>query len=124
MVPAQRSYEFVFHGVNAAAVVLNGGPVNEEAWRYDPQAETLSVTVRDVAPSQAMSVELVAADGSLKASRDRRVEVVRSLLKSFKLDSRVKGQIDYEMPQWLAGTTSLERYPLSDAQAAALAHAL
>lgn len=123
VVPASRSYELVFHGLSAAAVTVDGRPVSADAWRYDPHAETLTVLLNGVT-SQGARVEFVAAEGTLEALRDRRAEAVRALLKAVRLDSRVKGQIDNELPQLLAGSAGLERYPLSDAQAAALAQAL
>lgn len=123
VVPASRTYELVFRGVNAAAVTVDGRPVNADASRYDPQAETLTLLVMRGGARSTRRAS-AAAEGALEASRDRRADAVRALLKAVRLDSRVKGQIDNELPQLLAGTASLERYPLSDAQAAALAQAL
>ncbi len=122
VVPAERDYTIVLHGVVAPeAITLNGRAVTAG---YDAQAETLTVPVGALKPGAGVRLEVSVSAGSLRETRDRRAEAVRALLRSMRLDSRVKGQIDGDLPLLLRGERGVERYALTDAQAAALAQAL
>ncbi len=126
VLPASRDLTVVWHGV-AESVVLavskNGGAVTPTP-KYDAQAETLSVTLNGLSPSDTLRLELKTDGASLRAMGDRRDAAVRRLLRAFKLNSQIKGQIDYELPLLMSGERDAARYPLSDAQTAALVQAL
>src|SRR5262249_5638422 len=123
LIPPQRRYELIFHGLaepEQVAVALNGQPGAPASSAYDPLAETLTVTLAAVKPTDVLRLELSTTQPSLRAQRDRREETFHARLRAFRLDSRVKERLHRDLPGLLAGTLTLSRYELSDAQVSAL----
>jgi alpha-glucosidase (family GH31 glycosyl hydrolase) len=126
VIPATRTYQLVLHGIafpEQIALTLNGQSVTP-AMQYDALAESLTVTIAQVRPTDALTLQLTAAQPSLLAKRDRRAETVRRMLRTFKLDSRVKVRIDADLPLLLRGELALARYNLSEVQQSTLAQVL
>jgi len=125
--PASRSYQLVVHGViqpERVSVTLSDQPITPAALTYDPLAETLTVEVAGLKPADALHLKASTSQPSLLSRRDRRGETIRAMLRAFRLDSRIKAQIDRDLPGLLSGERSLARYDASDAQLSALAHVL
>jgi alpha-glucosidase (family GH31 glycosyl hydrolase) len=125
--PAVRDYQLVVHGIiqpEQIALMLNDQPATPDRIDYDLPAATLTVAVTGLKPTDALKLTLSASQASLLARRDRRADSLRELLRAFKLDSRIKVQIDSDLPSLLSGALTLDRYELSDAQMNALAHTL
>src|SRR5205085_4766495 len=105
-------------------LTINGQPATPTAVHYDVQAEILTVTVGALTPADALQLLVATDQPSLLANRDCRADIVREMLHAFRLDSRIKADIDSDLPRLLSGEIALLRYGLSDAQRSALAQAL
>ena len=88
------------------------------------QAEALTVTTGALAPADALQITVSTGEPALLSKRDRRADTVRDMLRAFRLDSRAKFEIDYELPRLLNGEIALLRYRLSDTQRSALREVL
>ncbi|MEO7908855.1 MAG: TIM-barrel domain-containing protein [Roseiflexaceae bacterium] len=127
LLPARRTYNLVLHGIiepEQATLTINGQPATPTALDYDAQAETLAVVIDALTPADTLQLLASTSHPSLRAKRDRRAEMVRDMLRAFKLDTEIKADIDTDLPRLLSGEIALLRYRLSDAQASALAHIL
>jgi alpha-glucosidase (family GH31 glycosyl hydrolase) len=125
--PDTRAYTVVLHGIlqpEQITLTINGQPVTPPAAQYDAQAEALSVATGALAPADTLQLTLSTGEASLLSKRDRRADTVRDMLRAFRLDSRTKFEIDYELPQLLNGEIALLRYRLSDTQRSALREVL
>jgi hypothetical protein len=122
--PAERRITLRFRGISQPAEVsANLGAVETT---YDAATETLILAGIGLHPHEALSVLLRLPRGSLLGARDRRSERCRDLLRSFRLDSLVKQQVDSALPDLLAGRAALDDYAaaLKDGHLAALRAAL
>ena len=127
LLPATRTYELVLHGIvepEQITLTINGQPATPTAIHYDAHAEALTVAAGALKPADALQLTLSTGKPSLVANRDRRADTVREMLRAFKLDSRVKADIDHDLPRLLNGEIALLRYGLSEAQRSALAQVL
>ena len=117
----------VLHGIlqpEQINLTINGQPVTPPAAQYDAQAEALTVATGALAPADALQITVSTGEPSLLSKRDRRADTVRYMLRAFRLDSRAKFEIDYELPRLLNGEIALLRYHLSDTQRSALREVL
>ena len=117
-VPVSRAYEIVAHGVRSpetCSLRLNGKELEFDS-RYDAELEALFVTVKQVRPTDSVTLTVTAEQTPLRSQRDRRAEKIRHALRHFKLDSRVKARIDADLPRLLSGELNLSRYALSAPQ--------
>ena len=103
-------------------MLRNGSPFAAVS-AYDAERDTLTVTLEHVRPTDECVLILATRQPSLLASRDRRCERVREMLRHFQVDNRVKAKIDADLPRLLTGELTLSRYALSEAQQSALASA-
>jgi hypothetical protein len=125
LTPPLRSYIVKIHAVENGAMTLtrNGQDERIEA-DYAADSQTLSVTLATVQPDERIELTVTAKNGALLASADRRADESQAAAPAFRLESLVKWQIDADLPQLLAGETTLARYPLTPGQQQALHHAL
>ena len=117
-VPVSRAYEIVAHGVRSpetCSLRLNGKELEFDS-RYDAELEALFVTVKQVRPTDSLTLTVTAERTPLRSQRDRRAEKIWHALRHFKLDSRVKARIDADLPRLLSGELNLSRYALSAPQ--------
>jgi hypothetical protein len=126
VIPSARTLQLVVHGiVKPDHITLT---FNEEtlipSGKYDSLTETLTVTIETVRPTDRLFLRLATLQSSLLAKRDRRAETMHQLLRAFRLESRVKAQIDTDLLCLLEGEITLSRYNLSDAQRNALEESL
>ena len=127
VVPPQRAYQLVVHGIiqpDQISLTLNNQSATPDTIAYDPLTETLTIMVAGLKPTDALYLTISTSQTSLLSKRDRRAETIRQMLWTFKLDTRIKAQVDHDLPDLLSGAHSLTRYNLSDAQLSALAHVL
>lgn len=133
LVPPVRTYHLAIVGVagpdqQAVDITLDvDGRFQTPAVLYDPDAERLVVYGVQIEPTQRLTLRLRAADGaSLLSRRDRRLETVRRMLRAFRLDTGVKGGIDYDLPRLLEDPTALMEHSarLTASQMYALSTAL
>jgi alpha-glucosidase (family GH31 glycosyl hydrolase) len=125
LTPAQRTYVVKIYAVvdPGDAQLERNNQGQAVASIYDDANQTLTVTIDDVRPDEAVALT-IAAQGGLLSPADRRADEVRRLLTAFRLESLVKWQIDADLPKLLAGETTLARYPLTPGQQQALHHSL
>jgi hypothetical protein len=127
LVPAQRSYQFIVHGIvqpEQVTLTVNSQPVTTDARVYDPVTECLTVTAAGLQPADTLRLTASTRTPALLSKRDRRAETIQEMLRAFRLDTRVKAEVWRDLPALLGGKRTLECYALSDAQAQALAHVL
>ena len=124
LVPAQRTYRLVFHGIRPPDDVQLSvsGTNHSPGLAYDDLGEALTVTGVTLEPADELRLTLSVRSGTLLSSRDRRLETCRKLLRSFRLDSNVKLRLDQDLSKLLAGRSSLMSHSpdLKDAQFSAL----
>jgi hypothetical protein len=126
LIPASRSYTVIIHGVSepGSVNVTRNGQVEQAATTYATAQQCLTVQIAAVQPAERVELTIAAASGALLAAEDRRAAQVKRLLAAFRLDSRVKWQIDHDLPQLLTGELSLVQYALTGNQREALQAAL
>ncbi|MGM0501184.1 MAG: TIM-barrel domain-containing protein [Bacillota bacterium] len=96
VVPENRDYELFFRGVkrpNRVDVSVDG-QLQEIGFSYDQKKETAIVYIPRVHPSNQVTVNLFAESGTLLSRRDRTQNKCTKLLKSFKMKTRAKAQIE------------------------------
>lgn len=121
LLPAGRRTTAIVHAVAAPdTVTLDGQPVEQSRMAYDAACQRLAVQIEGAAPGEGVELVIQRTAGGLLAAADHRASEVRRLLAAFRLDSRVKWQIDHDLPQLLAGEASWERYALTGSQVEAL----
>ena len=123
LAPALRSYAVVVHGIVEpdSVQLLRGGQAEAaDNVLYDVTTRCLTVTIGAVEPVERVEMVLNHRGGLLPSADDRRSAEVQRLLAAFHLDSRVKWQIESDLPRLLAGEVSLAQYALSGAQREAL----
>ena len=96
IVPENRDYELFFRGVKKPdrVDVTVDGQLQEINFSYDQDKETVIVYIPRVHPSNQVTVSLLTETGSLLSHRDRSKEKCYQLLKSFKMPTRAKTQIE------------------------------
>jgi len=126
LLPARRTYQLVLHGIvePEQTILTINGQTAAPTIEYDAQAETLMITVDALTPTDTLQLLASTSQPSLRATRDRRAEIVREMLRAFTLDTTTKADIDSDLPRLLNGEIALLRYALSDAQSSALAQVL
>lgn len=126
LIPVERTYQFIVHGIAEPEemTLLRHEQVITPVTQYDEQTETLTVTIEHIRPDNRLTLRLATIRSSLLSKRDRRAEHIRRMLQSFKTDSRLKVQIDKDLPRLLQGDVTVARYTLSEAQQSALEHVL
>ncbi len=123
VVPAWRSYRLIFRGIHQPdriSVRVNDRPC-EAVTAYDAATDSLTIDGLTLSPLDHAEV-LVAMDTELlMAWRDRRKEQARTLLREFRIDSRLKLQIDQDWDKIAAAPEWLQSYAgLKDVHVAAL----
>ena len=122
--PDKRAYAFSFKGIRdpGRAEVCVDGEAREIDRLYDEAAETLRVGPIALNAASALSVALSVYSGGLMSKRDRTRETLRQMLGAFRLETGLKGQIDWELNDIIKDAGRLARYgsKLKDAQVAAM----
>lgn len=103
-IPAGRSYRLILRGArkpDEIRLAVNGveRPVQPV---YDETTESLLLPPAAVGPADELSLTVSAADGSLIAPRDRRLETCRAMLGAFRMDSWVKWELYRMLPGLVA----------------------
>ncbi len=109
LTPPLRSYVLTVHGISepgSAVLSRNGQGPQNAAFVYDAATHNLTAKVAHVRPDERVELTVAGKAGALLAAEDRRAEEVRRLLAAFRLDSRVKWQIDADLPRLLSGELS------------------
>jgi hypothetical protein len=122
--PSRRAYTVQVHGIagwSAVEVAHNG----QRAAAADgaQTADGFVIALPDVEPGEAIELR-VAVNGLAAPDDAQRITDVRALLHAFRLDTRVKMQIDLDRPRLLCGELARARYPLTAAQQQALHQAM
>lgn len=110
-IPAGRTYRLVFRGVrrpDALRLTVNGAE-QAVAWDYDGATESLTLAPVAVGLADELAVTLGVADGSLLAPRDRCLETCRAMLRSFRLNSWVKWELEQMLPELVRDPASRGR---------------
>ena len=96
VVPENRDYELFFRGVKRPdrVDITVDGQLQEIDFSYDEAKETVIVYIPRVHPSNQVTVNLFTESGNLLSRRDRKKEKCYQLLKSFKMKTRAKTQIE------------------------------
>lgn len=129
LTPSCRTYKVHVYSLSetGALTVLRDGVQDEQVSIAEPRpggsAEALMVKIHDVAPGEKVELQLVHRGVSVRSDGQRMADV-RALLHAFRLDTRVKMQIDLDLLRLLGGEYTLARYPLTAAQQQALHQAL
>ncbi len=126
-IPAARAYRLVIRGVRRPEEVrlaINGAE-QTSGFTYDEATETVTLDKVSLRPADQLALTLGAQAGLL-APRDRRLETCRELLRTFRLETEAKRRISDDLPEILAGRSSLMKHSrdLKDAHLAALQSAL
>jgi len=126
LAPPLRSYAVIVYNVGEPQRVEFGrnGQAEQANAAYDSAARRLMVQIAEVRPGERVELTIAGQSGALLAAEDQRAAAVRRLLAAFPLDSRVKWQIDHDLPQLLAGKLPLAQYPLTGSQREALQAAI
>jgi len=130
-IPAGRAYRLVFRGVrrpDALRLAINGAAQPVE-WTYDAAAESLTLPALTVGPADELALTLDATAGSLLSKRDRRVEICRAMLRTFRLESLAKLALDRALPEIVGAPDKLAQFAgeldrVSEAQWMALRNVL
>ncbi|MFZ6027568.1 MAG: TIM-barrel domain-containing protein [Chloroflexota bacterium] len=126
-VPERRTYQLIVHGIvqpDDVWVKINGTP-RAVPWKYAPESDTLHLEIGNLRPGDQATLELGTDQTSLLSNRDRRSERVRRLLNKMPIDTWLKRNLDNALPDLLTRHAVLREFDgLSDAQMAALEHAL
>lgn len=127
-VPGRRGYTLVFKGVRRPddIEVIAGGAPQQPALSYDAAMEKLTLHGIILEPTHRLSVKLSMRSGRLMSKRDRTLENCRRMLRTFRLETDAKGQIDAHLPELMSEPGLLSRYAmgLRAAHAGALMQAL
>ena len=122
VLPATRSFQVELRGISQpeqVEVQVNSSPITLE-YSYDLRRDALRFNAINLAHSDSMCITVQAQDG-LISQRDRKFDKLRTYLSAFKLDTRVKTEIDAHWAEILAGRANLRAYSdLTDAQIAVL----
>ncbi|MFO7819800.1 MAG: glycoside hydrolase family 31 protein, partial [Halanaerobacter sp.] len=96
VVPENRDYKLFFRGVKEPdrVDITVDGQLREIDFSYDQKKETAVVYIPRVHPSNQVTVNLFAEAVNLLSRRDRKAEQCYQLLKSFKMKTRAKTQIE------------------------------
>lgn len=118
VLPPSRSYQVEVRGVSKPEQVdveINDNPIFLD-YSYDPSRYVLCFNAKTLTHSDSLRIT-VHARGGLKAKWDRDYEMLRKYLSVFKLDTRIKTDIDAHWTEILTGRVNLRAYPgLTDAQ--------
>ncbi|MCU0486833.1 MAG: DUF5110 domain-containing protein, partial [Anaerolineales bacterium] len=122
VLPVTRSFQVELRGISQpeqVEVQVNSSPITLE-YSYDLRRDALSFTAINLAHSDSLCITVQAQD-ALISRRDRNFDKLRTYLYAFKLDTRVKTEIDAHWAEILAGQANLRAYSgLTDAQIAVL----
>ena len=108
--PRQRSYKLLFRGIGtepAVSVELNREPITCDV-RFED--DTVIVSGIALAPTDALAVTLVTDEGGLLGDSDRRAATFQKLLRAFKLNTRVKWELDQSSTKIIADPGILTEY--------------
>ena len=96
VVPINRDYKLFFRGIKRpdGVNVTVDGQLKEIAFNYDEKKETVIVYIPEIQPSNQVTVNLFTETGNLLSHRERTEENCYQLLKSFKMKTRAKTQIE------------------------------
>ncbi len=128
-IPGERRYQIVFHGLyqpDQVSVMVNGAPhtlalLTTQLAGYDAIQESLVLEPIGLKPTDELNIQLSISTGSLLSRRDRRAENIRRMLRTFRLNTNVKSQIDHELPRLMNGEMDLFCFnELTDSQVNAL----
>lgn len=121
-IPAQRTYNLIFHGVSQAAAITAqvDGTAFPVTGDYDAQTETLTLSAIEVEIASAIEISLHTAD--LLARRDRRREKVLRMLMHFRGHINVRNRLADNIDAILHDPNALGPYivMLSNTQAQAI----
>jgi hypothetical protein len=127
LLPVEREWQLVIRGVNRPDQIelLVDATAQAVPATYDEATETLTVGAYKLKADEGCALTLAMRAGNLLSQRDRTIETVRRLLKAFRLESQVKGQLDRDLPGFVGGRIDLSRYgqALADSHVLALTRA-
>lgn len=127
LLPTQREYSLVLHGINKPTKVdllLNENSLNFKS-TYKEVEEKLIISPLVMGHKDKLTLIIYTEDNNLLSKRDRREETLYQMLRSFKLDTWEKASIAADFPQLLSGKKFLIEYAgLTDAQITALSNVL
>jgi hypothetical protein len=112
VVPAQRTYHLVFHGLrqpDALTVQVDGAALTPTPV-YAEDAGRLELGGISMTPHQRLEVSLSVAEGSLLDRRDRRSAAVERLLLAFNLGANACHAVYNALPAILSGRASLRQF--------------
>ncbi len=125
--PPGRTYRPVVHGIRKPDVIELAINAQESpvAFDYDELAETLAVAAVKLHPTDRLDLTIGVAAGTLlppEGRRDRRLETCEKALRAFRLDTEAKRRLHDDLPNILAGGSSLLKHArdLNDAHLAVL----
>lgn len=129
LIPANRSFKLSFHGIkipDQVEILVNGSPLvksDPAGTIFDNQGTPWIEII--MKPTDELVVILSSSADSLLDKTDHRLEHIRKMLQSFRLNTNVKHRIDQALPRLMSGELPLYRFPeLTESQMNALAHAL
>lgn len=112
LIPAQRRYSFMLHGVKNIGnltVAVDGQELAVEAW-YDEPTETLHVDGIELLSTATLSLVFNSDGESLLSRRNRKRETVLRMLKFFKLHAGVRNAIGDNIDSILNDVSKLAPY--------------
>ena len=121
--PAQRTYNLRLRGLTRPELltVRINGQAQEISFDYEGLTETVSLPPLILAAGDELVLTAGVGSGTLSGGRERELEKLRSLLRSFRLDTWEKARIEQDWAKITAGEMALQGYwKLSDAQMNAL----
>lgn len=128
LVPAERRYRLIVHGVQAdvAVQVTIDGRAYAVDTDYDPATETLSVDAVTLPTGAALRLRLDTRAETLLAWRDRTAETVLRLLRFFRLNVSVRNRLADELERVLDDPARLAPFTamMAEAQTRALCETL
>ncbi|MGB8646746.1 MAG: TIM-barrel domain-containing protein [Anaerolineae bacterium] len=128
LAPSPRTYHLRLHGIRRPDHVrlMVNSVAQEVHGEYDPAGEVWAVTDVVLMRGDEATLLVESRRGGLMASRDRRQETCLKMLRAFKMDARLKHEIDRDLDKLLLSPNRLYSYGpgLKDAHLAALASVL
>jgi hypothetical protein len=110
-IPAGRSYDFHFRGVQAPESVevrLNGAVI-ETAGRYEPDTHTYKLHTLHILPTDRLQV-VISRKAGLAHTDDPRPGALRKLLRSMRMQTSTKTELWDNLEQVMHDPASLARY--------------
>jgi protease II len=123
VVPAQRTYHLIFHRVTRPAVVILkvNGASREAMTLYDEDLQRHTIEVI-AAPRERVEIIVQHGGAAWLAQDDRRERRFRQMLRTFRMESDTKREIDERLADVFADPTALKSLGITvkDGHSAAL----